>query len=1069
MRHSSLMLFLLILLSLFIVTGLAEDNTISYQIFPESPTNFDKVSIVLDRVYDRITVTRYENGRTNWSTSDYDTAQINLGILPFGNQYYTLEVTQNGVSYGPVTVEFAVTMAEPKNDSANFTYQVKNGYAVITGYTGSESSLVIPSMLDGYPVKELGDKAFYEKYGIVNIFIEEGIEIIGSYALYFNRELQYVHLPDSLREIRRAAFRYCSQLSEVIIPQNVRIIGSHAFESCSRLSSLSIPHGIETIAANTFNGCSQLREVSLPDGLTSIGDSAFQYTSLTSITLPASLLSLGKNAFAYTRQLTEIIIPDGITELAEGLFTGGGLRDITLPSTLLSIGENAFSGCDLSTLILPDALQFIGQHAFSGNSLSGVVVPASVTEIDGDLYEDLSLSQITVSADNEVYRLENNIFFNANTHTALHLFSSDSETFILPEGIQHLASGAGANLRISAVNLPNTLESIGDDCFNGNYNLQTLVIPDSVTSIGSAFRDCDSLVTVSLPATIEYLDEFAFDNCPNVTFTIRDDDISQVLSSFLALRESHVDPHIEVTVDRESAQTGDVVTWTISPIINTYDRLGFYVFIQNREQDYFRDYYFTDEDTFPVTISEVMRYSGTYTLRYTMYAPAYQYEDVCPVSVTGDEFTDSLQYTIEADRETAHGDEIVTWTVTPYGGQPDYEIHFKLSQQGPFDDFLSPFEEQVKISHGEPVTFSQQLLVGKENSQVWCNPTIDIFDSTGASVSGADVNGGISYADPVYVFPYAYGTAVEGEPCVGGEVVYTLTPSGSVGPYTNFTISFTANVDSVLLKQVTIPVVQENEPVSVTLSIPADDSDPSIPFYRDYFIIQSFTDALGYNWYYGPNGYAHGGIDPVSRLHTSIVPQVTNAIVGDTIRWDITSGRDIYDNTATYLLQESTEFLITPCLKEENGTLIELSDPVYMESHGETLSFSLQAPSAGTFVLNVLVRDNILPNGEAFIGGEVSVQSPFTASTTLHLPASLTVVQEEAFLDTAATSVVVPEGCIRIESKAFTGPNLLAVSLPESVNFIADDAIASGVTVWCVPGSYAASWAQDHGYRVVFQ
>ena len=294
-----------------------------------------------------------------------------------------------------------------------------------------------------------------------------------------------------------------------------------------------------------------------------------------------------------------------------------------------------------------------------------------------------------------------------------------------------------------------------------------------------------------------------------------------------------------------------------------------------------------------------------------------------------------------------------------------------------------------------------------------------------------------------------------------------MTPSGSVGPYTNFTISVTS--DSALLKQVTIPVVQENEPVSVTFSVSADDFDPSIPFDNDYFIKLSFTDALGYNWYKPNGGYEHSIIHPVSRLHTSIVPQVTNTIVGDTIRWNITSGRDIYDNNATYLLQEGMEFLITPCLKEENGTLTELSDPVYMESYGETLSLSLQAPSVGTFVLNVLVRDNIRPNGEAFIGGEVSVHSPFTASTTLHLPASLTAVQEEAFLDTAATSVVVPEGCIRIESKAFTGPNLLAVSLPKSVAFIADDAIVSGVTVWCVPGSYAASWAQDHGYQVVFQ
>ena len=78
MRRLSLMLFLLILLPLFIGTGLAEDSPFSYQLSPESPTNIDQVSIVLDRVYDRIIVKHYENGTTKGSGYHFNTSQAEL-------------------------------------------------------------------------------------------------------------------------------------------------------------------------------------------------------------------------------------------------------------------------------------------------------------------------------------------------------------------------------------------------------------------------------------------------------------------------------------------------------------------------------------------------------------------------------------------------------------------------------------------------------------------------------------------------------------------------------------------------------------------------------------------------------------------------------------------------------------------------------------------------------------------------------------------------------------------------------------------------------------------------------
>ena len=85
-------------------------------------------------------------------------------------------------------------------------------------------------------------------------------------------------------------------------------------------------------------------------------------------------------------------------------------------------------------------------------------------------------------------------------------------------------------------------------------------------------------------------------------------------------------------------------------------------------------------------------------------------------------------------------------------------------------------------------------------------------------------------------------------------------------------------------------------------------------------------------------------------------------------------------------------------------------------------------------------------------------------------PDSLISVEEEAFEGTAAVAVYLPDGMKEIGQSAFAGmPRLAFVYIPDSVLRIAGDAFAGvkGMTVFGVSGSYAQSWAQEHGYRFV--
>ena len=85
------------------------------------------------------------------------------------------------------------------------------------------------------------------------------------------------------------------------------------------------------------------------------------------------------------------------------------------------------------------------------------------------------------------------------------------------------------------------------------------------------------------------------------------------------------------------------------------------------------------------------------------------------------------------------------------------------------------------------------------------------------------------------------------------------------------------------------------------------------------------------------------------------------------------------------------------------------------------------------------------------------------AERTLSLPASLEVIEDEAFMnDTSLERVVVPEGVRRIGARAFAGSSASWVELPGSLTDIADDAFsgADGMTVYVYADSYAQAWCE---------
>lgn len=155
-----------------------------------------------------------------------------------------------------------------------FTYWIRNGESTIVDYTGNETSVVIPSLINGYPVSKICTIAFRSNSNITNVII-----------------------PNGTREIGASAFSHCIELRQVLIPDSVNLIGEYAFSDCVLLQNIVLPVGLKEINKGVFTECNSLVSAEIPEGVTTIHEFAFGHCRLTSVTIPSSVNKIEPASF----------------------------------------------------------------------------------------------------------------------------------------------------------------------------------------------------------------------------------------------------------------------------------------------------------------------------------------------------------------------------------------------------------------------------------------------------------------------------------------------------------------------------------------------------------------------------------------------------------------------------------------------------------------------------------------------------------------------------------------------------------------------------------------------------
>lgn len=284
------------------------------------------------------------------------------------------------------TLIFTFSLTTQAVEDNVFNYEIVDGQArIIEGSKIYNEYLIIPYQIDGYDVVEISDFAFMGCEIIKEVFIQDGIEKIGSKAFEGCFNLETVTIPESVVEIGDEAFNFCGSLTEInvdednefysndysgvlfdkekttliqymngnvstsyLIPDCVKVIGTYAFSCCANIENIVIPNNVVIIEKSAFAGCNYLESLIFLDGVTTIGDYAFaDCSNLKSVTIPESVISIENYAFSSCYNLEQAIISNGVVNIGEGVFDScEKLVSVTIPKTVKTMGCGVFFGCE---------------------------------------------------------------------------------------------------------------------------------------------------------------------------------------------------------------------------------------------------------------------------------------------------------------------------------------------------------------------------------------------------------------------------------------------------------------------------------------------------------------------------------------------------------------------------------------------------------------------------------------------------------------------------------------------------------------------------------------------------
>lgn len=469
---------------------------------------------------------------------------------------FPYEVTQNITLYAK--------WGENLPTSISFVVSAEGVLTEVNGISETNNVVIIPNQVNNIEVKEIKKELFLNNIYIEKLVIPETVTTLGYRMCYGCTNLKEVNLPDNISVIPDYAFEKCTLLEKINIPQSLVQIRNDAFAE-SGIKEFIAPDSFKEIWGYAFKDCKNLEKVDL-NKTTSIGDMSFENcTKLSSIVLPNTLVELGTYVFSGCTLLNNIKMPSNPIEITNTfIYKSGYYNDaknwengilyvdnylITTNNDLLNqqsinvkegtivIAINAFTnnGKNLKSIVLPEGLKIIGSSAFSSlYSLSQINIPSSVISIGNNAFGSTDLYENQSNWENGGFYIDNWLLAVDNvkmteftvkegtvgvsdgkSDTSLFPTKATSiSSLTLPSTLKYIGNRSFARLKITSLELPETLETMKEGAFMTCAFLESVNLEDCINlkSIGNqAFSNC-AIKEITIPSNVLVMGELIFNH-----------------------------------------------------------------------------------------------------------------------------------------------------------------------------------------------------------------------------------------------------------------------------------------------------------------------------------------------------------------------------------------------------------------------------------------------------------------------------------------------------------------------------------------------------------------------------
>ena len=217
--------------------------------------------------------------------------------------------------------------------------------------------------------------------------------------------------------------------------------------------------------------------------------------------------------------------------------------DIKIPPTcnglpVVEIADGAFEECYwIKSVIIPDSVVSIVDCAFAQTGLTSIIIPKSVTEIgSGTFYGCYNLTNIQVAEDNPNYKsIDGNLYSKDGKTFIAYAPGKMTTSFDIPEGVEVIADDAfeGCGVLIN-ITIPNTIKSIGGDAFSECYRLK-YTEQDGLYYLGNStnkylyLTDCAwEATSVNINPNCKFIGDYALSGCDSLTSVVIPDSVTSI-------------------------------------------------------------------------------------------------------------------------------------------------------------------------------------------------------------------------------------------------------------------------------------------------------------------------------------------------------------------------------------------------------------------------------------------------------------------------------------------------------------------------------------------------------------